>query len=255
MQLIPYYNEDELVPSEVTVKVNPIDRERAEDLVLSTSAIVAVKDEKSFALARTALGQLKSMINEISDAEKGAKRPFNAVTNAILKLGAELETPVSREYARINGLVNAHVIKLEAEKKVRLEQLRFSQDEAQKRVDQAKELEAKAKTDNEKSYAQLQTARAELHREMVKTAAELEPNETLVPGGRVSHPWKFKLTDPAACVKAGGIRLLRIELDILACNDAVKAQLAIDPNTPPSLPGIEVSQETKVTVKATANTQ
>jgi hypothetical protein len=43
---------------------------------------------------------------------------------------------------------------------------------------------------------------------------------------------------------------LRVELDILACNDAVKAQLSIDPHTPPSLPGIEVTRETQVHVKA-----
>jgi phage host-nuclease inhibitor protein Gam len=249
MQLQPYYNQNELVTSEVTIRVNPDDRDRAEDLVLATSVITQIKDEKSFQAARTALGQLKALINEINDAQKSAKRPFTAVNNAIAKLGAELETPVSHEYTRIAKLVNAHVAKIEAAAQARLTALHQSQLEAQKRVEQAKELEAKAKNETELDYAKLNTARAELNQESLKTAVEAE-DQVLVPGARVTHPWRFKLIDPQACVRAGGIQLLRVELDILACNDAVKAQLSIDPHTPPSLPGIEVTRETQVHVKA-----
>jgi hypothetical protein len=45
---------------------------------------------------------------------------------------------------------------------------------------------------------------------------------------------------------------LRWELDKLACQDSCKAQLEINPDAEPTLPGIKVSRAVNVSVRASA---
>jgi hypothetical protein len=67
--------------------------------------------------------------------------------------------------------------------------------------------------------------------------------------GRSSY--EFRLVGVRnAC--GGGLRLLRWELDKLACQDSCRAQRDIEPNKMPRLPGIEVTQRINVSVKASA---
>jgi hypothetical protein len=206
MQIVPFVGKTVLSSDAVTIQINSRDQDRADDLILSTSAVTVVRDERTYQLARDAAGQLKAMLNEIGDSEKSAKRPFTAIGTKIGQLAKDVGGPVKAEHDRILRLCSAYVTKLEAE------------------------------------------------RETLKAAGQLDQTEadkSLVPGGRVTHPWKFELIDVEAVIKGGAKRLLRIELDILACQDSVRAQLEIAPDQPPSLPGIKVTRETKVIVRAT----
>jgi multidrug efflux pump subunit AcrA (membrane-fusion protein) len=145
------------------------------------------------------------------------------------------------------------VARLEAEEREHKARLYKAQQEAEAKIAQARKAAAVAKTENEVALTQLNLARAELDREMIKTAGELAEMEK-ARGTRVTHPWHFELVDPEATIRAGGKRLLRIEVDHLACQDAVKAQLEIAPDKEPTLPGIKVTRETKVSIRATAQT-
>jgi hypothetical protein len=255
MQITPFVGDTVVSSDTVTIRINPSDRERADDLVLRTSTIAIVRDERTFRNAREALGQLKSMLNEISDSEKGAKRPFSAIVNAIGQLAKDVGTQVKDEHERIQRLCSHYVAKLEAEKYAKRDAQRKAQAEAEQKITEARKRAALAQTENEKLRSQLALAQAELDRQTIVTAAQSDEQKSLVPGGRVDHPWRFELVDPKATVAAGGIRLLRIELDILACQDCVRAQLETNPDRVPTLPGITVSRETKVSVKATAPTE
>ena len=252
MQIIPYVGDTIVSSDTVSIQVNPRDRERADDLVLSTSTIVVVKDERSFKIARDAMGQLKSMFQEITAGEKGAKTPFTAIVNKIGTLARDVGDPVKAEYDRIQALTNRYVAHLEALEAKRREEARRAEAEAQAKIREAQKQAALAQSEKEQTRARLAAANAQLalaEAQAKREAQEREP-KSLAPGGRVTHPWRFELLDPEATVIAGGKRLLRFELDILACQDAVKVQLETNPDQPPTLPGIRVSRETKIFVKA-----
>jgi hypothetical protein len=246
MELAPYYGENPLTVSDVSVKIRSSDRKRVLDLTERINKeITEVKDDDSFTAARRAAGELKAAHGEIYDAKRGAKRPFEAVLTSIEDLAKELIGKVEAEENRLAQLLKGYVKQLEAKKR------------DEQRLDRAKKaLEEKAheervnrlQADGQTQAAQL----AELERglELEVAAMNIEPEKGLVPGGRVTHPFKFKLINAEATVKAGCIRLLKIEVDILACQDAVRAQLEIAPDHAPALPGIEVTQDISVTIKA-----
>jgi multidrug efflux pump subunit AcrA (membrane-fusion protein) len=255
MQIIPLVGETIVSSDTVSIQVNPRDAERAEDLVLSTSTVTVVKDERTFRNARDAMGQLKSMLNEIAASEKGAKEPFSAIVNKISQLARDVGSSVKAEHDRIQLLTNKYVAKLELEAAKRREQARKAQAEAEAKIRAAQREAALAKSETEKLKSQLALAEAQIEKNTVTTAAQLEDNQSLVPGGRVTHPWRFTLEDPYVTLGQGGFRLLRIDVDYLACQDAVRAQLETNPDQEPSLPGIKVSREIKVIVKATAHSK
>lgn len=273
MDLVPYFGETPFTASQITVQIRASDKTRAQALVKRTSAaITAVNDEATYTAARRAAGELKNFAKEIYESKRNAKRPFEAVEAAIEDLAKELSAPIDVEQNRIIELMTAHVRKLELEKK-EAERKLLRQREAEERAHQEKmwQLQAeKEKAEKEARAAQDELKRREAHIEAeirnqelldAETARNLEievramttePLPGVVPGGRVTHPHKFRLVDAVQTVKAGSIRLLRIELDILACQDAVRAQLEIAPDREPTLPGIEITQETKINIKATS---
>jgi hypothetical protein len=247
MELSPYYGEKLLTVSDITVKVRSSDRKRVMDLTQRTAKdITEVKDEDSFTAARRAAGELKAAHGEIYDSKRGAKKPFEVVLASIEDLAKELIGKVEAEENRIGLLLKGYVKELEQKKKDQ-ERVERQMKAAQEAAHQKRMREMQFNHESPQAIYEAEMARA---LELEVAAMAMEPEKGLVPGGRVAHPWKFKLVDAEATVKAGSIRLLKIELDILSCQDAVRAQLEIAPDHPPALPGIEVTQDITVTIKA-----
>lgn len=246
MELAPYYNKEPLTVTNITVLIRSGDRQRIQEIVERTKKeITEVKDQDSFTLARRAAGELKAVHGEIYDSKRSAKRPFEAVLASIEDLSKELLGGVEAEEERITNLLKGYVKMLEQKKKDQervIKAVKAAEEKAHQQKIQALQADGQAEA----------AAQAELLRnlELEVAAMNMEPEKGLVPGGRVTHPWKFRLVDPEQTLKAGAKRLLKIEVDFLACQDAVKAQLEIAPDHVPTLPGIEVTQDTSVTIKA-----
>ena len=84
VDLLPYYGEQPLTVGNITVKVRTSDRKRTAELIKRTSKeVTTVNDQDSFTAARRAAGELKASQNEIYDSKRSAKRPFEAVLQAI----------------------------------------------------------------------------------------------------------------------------------------------------------------------------
>ncbi len=247
MEITPFYGDQPLSVQHVVVRVNPEDQERADALVLRTQAIVTVEDTPSFNLAKGAAGQLKALLNEIETGKKACKQPFAAIGEAVNEQARAVGNPVLIEHQRILGLLNGYVARLEAAEKEAerkaAEVIRLAQEEHDRKIRAAQEAQLKAE-------AEARAAQGIAERE--KARADDKPKRSLVPGGRVDHPYEFKLRSLRETINAGCINLLRWELDIRACQDSVRAQLEIDPNCMPSLPGIEVTRTINVSVKASA---
>jgi hypothetical protein len=273
MEIVPYYGQDSLAVSEVIVRVNPGDRARAIALVERTGQITGVENEQSFLEAKRAAGELKSLLNEIEAAKKSAKLPFAAISEAINSQATDVGTPVQVEQRRVLDLLNRYVARLEAARetaeRARREEQRRIEAEAQKRIMEAEaarrkaEEQARAAEDEaarqraltDAAVHEARVAQEELARELAMEASMVgSENERrgLVPGGRVDHHYKFKLVNLRECINAGCINLLRWELDIRACQSSVRSQVDIDPNRDPTLPGIEITRELNVSVKAAA---
>jgi multidrug efflux pump subunit AcrA (membrane-fusion protein) len=256
MEIVPLYGERPLALTDISVAINRADRERAEALVARTSAIKAIDSEETYNSARKAAGELKGLINEIQDSAKGAKRPFTGVTNAINDLAKEVGLPVVNEHERILELLNAYVARLEMAKK-EAERLRRQEQLAyEAKIRAAQEAERQAKNEAAAAQARLDQLAQEMALEASAIAKDQEaPRRGLVPGGRVDHPWRFTLKDVLTVIQAGNLHLLRWELNILSCQDMVRAQLERNPDGIPDLPGIECVRETSVSVRPTARTR
>lgn len=272
MEIVPHIGETPVNASTVSITVNPDDRRRSQELVLRTMAVLSVADEEDFLAARRAAGQLKAMVEEIEESRKAANRPFRAVETAVNDLAKEVAGPVLSEQKRILGLLNDWVKKQEEaakeEQRKKDEALKIQIKAEQAKVQAAQEAQRKAEeaarlaldeTDRVKAQAEAERRRmaAELAQLSAEMASEIsrigeQPKAALVPGGRVTHDWEFKLVDPVTTVKQGYRRLLRIELDRLACKDSCKNQIELNPDVVPSLPGIVVTPITSVSVRASA---
>lgn len=272
MDLIPYFGEARLRASGITIQIRTSDRQYAQELVRRCNHIKAVTDEASYTEARRAAAELKNLSKEIYQAKRAAKQPFEAVEASIEDLAKEVGSPVDAEYERIIALMTGYVRILEDKQKAELARQREKAEaEARAHEEKMRLLQAEKDAAEAKARAaQDELARREAiieatKRNQVLTDAEtlrnlelelramtLEPVRGVVPGGRVTHPYKFRLISAAETVKAGGIRLLRIELDILACQDSVRSQLEIAPDKVPTLPGIEITQETSISIKASS---
>jgi hypothetical protein len=271
MELEPIYDGQPLTVSHVTIRISSEDQRRVTALVNRTSATVGeVTDAETFQVAKKAAGDLKSMSNEIMASKRAAKEEFEAILAQLESLSKQVVNPVNEEQTRIGLYLNKYVAKLEAAAK-EAERKRRDELKRQEEAHQAKirEMEAaKTKADeaarqaqdeisrerakNEAARRELALAQAELERALELEVASMtrETPKGLVHDGRVNHPWKFVLVDPVATVKAGCVRLLRVELNHLNCQDSCKAQLEIEPDKDPQLPGIEVSRGINVSIKA-----
>jgi hypothetical protein len=259
MQIQPYFGDQPITASNVEVRVNPDDRRRANALVSRTSRVQGVNSEETFSEARQAAGELKAMADEIESSRKLAKIPFSAVGRAIDDVAQGIAHSVKIEQDRILGLLAAYVAKLEAarkeEERIEAELRRVAQEEADRKVKEAQEALKAARDEGERLKAQNRVLQEQLAASLADDVEELgqdlEPQRGLVPGGRVNHVYEFELVDVAATVKAGCWRLVRWELDIMACRDSVKSQVEMLPaDQEPTLPGIRITKRINVSVKA-----
>ena len=252
MEISPYYGNEPLAINSVVIRVNPGDKKRAQALLAETSAVVAVTDNDTFAQAKYAAGQLKSLLNEIEASRKATKQPFDAVIQAIAETAKGVAVPVGDEHKRILSLLNGYVARLEqarrAEERAKREEAARIQAEHDRKIAEAREAQARA----DAQAQMLLAAQAQLSKEIAAELAELdrEPAKAFVAGGRVDHKYTFRLVDVTQTIRAGALRLLRFEIDHLACQDSCRAQLDIDPNQEPTLPGIQVTRTINVSVKA-----
>lgn len=274
IQIQPYFGEEVITSSNVEVRVNPDDRARALALVERTKNITYVTDKASFEEARQAAGQLKGMLDEIETARKQSKQPFTAVGRTIDDLAHKVADPVLNEHKRILAQLNRHVAELEAARKMQerleAEAKRKAQEESDRRVQEAELAKAKAEEALRLATDEIETAKfkliaqqrenmllqEQLRRELQADVDELEPREpvpSLVPGGRVDHVYDFELVNVQATCDARCYRLLRWELDIMACRDAVKNLVEmLPPDQEPTLPGIKITKRLSVSVKASS---
>jgi hypothetical protein len=273
MEIVPFYNNEQLSPANVVVRINPDDRDRANSLVARTAQILVVNNSDTLAYAKQAAGQLKAMLDEITNSRKAAQAPFMAVREAISNLAQTVGDPVETEHKRILGLLNGYVARVEAEQKAEAQKhalaMRRQQEEHDRKIKEAKDaqLKAEAKARAALDEAAREKARAEANAKMLVAAQEQlakemaqeialigadKPKPTIITGGRVDHVYDCRLVNVRATVKENCWNLLRWELDKLACNDSIKAQLEIDPDCEPTLPGIEIIRRVNVSVKASA---
>jgi hypothetical protein len=257
MKLIPYYGDKELTVSDIVVQVSQEDRKRVTDLVKRTAAITQVTDKSEFTNARNAAGELKSLIAEITASKRSAKRPFEAVLNSVEELSKQVLEPVGDEQKRVLDLIAGYVRLLEEEAK-EAERKRKEALEAQQRKHDEEmrkmrlQMEQASRDEAAKIAQGIERSEMLANLELELAAMNQGPAKGLVPQGSVRHPFKFRLVDAEKTVKNGCISLLRIELNLLNCQDAVKRLLEIDPKCTPQLPGIEVTQEIQVSVRATS---
>jgi hypothetical protein len=234
-----------IAASQLNISVDPRDLERARVLVDQTSKEVqAVNSEQTFAAAREAAGRLKSMLDEIKLSHKRVKGPFTKVGKEIDSLAKDVSEPIKAEQDRILGLLGTYVNQLELARKQK--ELMDAQ-ERRVRWEESIRNMRDAKTKEEREQAQLAFDLAADVEALGND--ELSPRG-LVPGGRVNHIPDFELLDVGAVFEGGYAGLLRCELDILACRDAVKRQLEANPDLEPSLPGIRIIKRTNVSVHA-----
>jgi DNA repair exonuclease SbcCD ATPase subunit len=267
MQLVPYIGEQRVRHDSFSIVVDPEDQKRVNALVERASKYTVVTAD-NFPIVSQLAGQLKSMLNEILDAKKAAKRPFAAVEQTLETKAQEVSAGLQRENSRILKLLSAHVEKLEAAEReaarAREEQMRADKARLAKELQEAKEAKRMAEERARMAQDEKERLEARLKAEQAKHAAfeaELEaalaredfsePTQAKVPGGRVDHPYEFKLIDPKLVIQ-NYPRLLKIELDILACRDVVRSLKELNPNQEPEIAGIQITQKTSVSVRASA---
>ena len=271
MQIVPYIGEVPIKTDAFSIRVDPEDKRRVENLTVRASQIVVVNDTQSFAIAKHTAGQMKALLDEIEDARKASQRPQVALKNAIDELAQTVAGPLQNEQTRVLGLLNAYVERLEAEEKAearrREEALRAQVAEQQRKLREAEAAQARAEADARKAKDEAEAVRlraeaqrrqeaaedAQLAQEMALEAAKIGQNaapKAKVPGGRVDHVYDFELVNVEAVIKGGGWRLVTWKLDKRACMDSVRGQLEIDKNQEPSLPGIRITKRINVSVRA-----
>lgn len=272
-QIQSYFGDQQVTTSNVEVRVNSAERALAVALVKTSQANVqVVQDEETFTRARETAAGLKAILDQIEADRKAAKLPYTAVGRKIDEVANGLATPVKTEQNRVLALLNGYVEKLEAEREAErrreAEAKRLAQEKADREVREAKALLAKAQAELKAAHDEAEASRlreaaqkrenqllqqqlaAELAADVEGLGKDPEPPRGLVPDGRVDHNYKFTLVDPVATVRAGSWRLLRWELDIRACQDAVKNLVECAPNVEPELPGIKIVKQLSVSVKA-----
>lgn len=275
MQLIPKVGGHVITASNVEIHVNPEDRAEAEALVKRSKEFKHVSgDDMTFEAATEMAAELKRMLDRIQAGKKIAKAPFSAVEKALDNLASSVSVPVKKEQERILGLLAGHVAKLKAEREAeerRQAEIRaLAQAEADRKVREAEAAQAKAQAELRAAQDEIERHRLkiimqqkesmllqeQLARSLAIDVEELgvsdERPRGLVPGGRVNEDYTFELINVQLTCEARCYRLLRWELDILACKDAVRNLVELNPGIEPTLPGIKVTKKLSVSVKAAA---
>lgn len=272
MQIVPFVGDTPIQTTTFSIRVDPADKQRVETLTARASEIGIVNDSQSFAIAKHTAGQIKALLDEIEDARKASQRPQIALKNAIDELAQNIAAPLHNEQKRVLGLLNGYVTRLEAEEKAearrREDALKAKLAEQERKVREAQEAQKQAQAEARKAQDEATRLRlreealrrqeaaedAQLAQELALEAAKIgkdTPAKAKVPGGRVDHVYEFELTNIQLLIKEGGWRLVRWELDKRACMDSVRAQLEIDKDTEPTLPGIRITRRVNVSVRAT----
>jgi hypothetical protein len=273
MMLVPYAGETPIDAATVSIVTDPDDQKRVDFLVSRCNAISRVDDRQSLTQARRLGGEIKALENEIQNEKKLAKAPFRAIENAIEERAKEIAAPLLQEKSRVSGMLAAYVARLEAVEKEAQQRreaaLAAQVAEQQKRIKEAEEARAKAEAEAKAATndaevlrasakaltAKLDAATAQLAREMAEEAARIgcgEPPRGKIPGGRVDHKYEYKVISIRDALKGGFLRLFRWEIDKLACNDEVRAQLDKDPDAEPHIPGFEITRTINVSLRASA---
>jgi hypothetical protein len=275
MQIIPKVGDHVVTASSVEVQINPEDRAEAEALVKRSKEFKYVSgDDMTFEDATAMAGELKAMLDRIQNAKKMAKAPFTAVEKAIDNLANNVSSPVKKEQERLLGLLAGHVAKLkaarEAEERRQAEARVLAQAEADRKVWEAQKQALLAQEQLRKAQGEIEQARhreelqrreSQLLQEQLARSLAIDVEELgvsderpkgLIPGGRVTNDYTFELINVQQTCEARCYRLLRWELDILACKDAVRNLVEMNPNVEPTLPGIKITKKLSVSVGAAA---
>jgi hypothetical protein len=245
MELHPFIGDEMIAASSIRVRVEREDQERVTALLARTKVIREVTDQISFDAARRLAGELKAMDRDIQASKRAAKTPFEAILAAIEQLAKDIWAEGKSEQDRLLGALNGYVARLEAARKAE-EEKRLAAEQARKEEADRRIAQAQLERDAAKA-AQLQ-AEKEISESMDRMFAE--PPKALVPGGRVDHKYTFKLVDLPQLINNHRLELLRWELNHSACMNAVRLQLERNPDKTPILPGIEITREISVSVKA-----
>src|SRR4029077_1711429 len=110
MEIALYFGEQPITASNVEVRINPEDRQRANALIERTRKDVReVNDSEEFDVARQAAGQIKAMLDEIELSRKQVKTPFLVLERTIDETARRVSGPVKNEQNRILGLLGTYV--------------------------------------------------------------------------------------------------------------------------------------------------
>lgn len=250
MQLTPYLGDTPIETDKFRCEADPQATKRIASLVSRSWQITAITQEADAQLATRVAGEIRQMEEEINLAKRSTKGPIRAIEAGIEAVAKELLDPVLEEKKRISNLLASWVKQKEA---ALAEERRKAQEALQKAEDARRKAEQearKAKDEVERFKAEQAMMEAKIIAGMqAQQLAHTEELKATLPGTKVSHPYHFKLYDLKAVVNAGLQNILRVELDVLACNDIVRGQLA-QGKFEPEIPGVEITQETVVHVRA-----
>jgi signal transduction histidine kinase len=251
MQLTPYLGDTPIESDKFRCEPDPRAIQRITGLISRTWEITQVGTEAEAQLATRVAGEIRDMEEEINLAKRQTKNPIRAIENGIEAVAKELLGPVLEEKRRIGNLLSLWVQKKEAE----LAEERQKAREALRAAEEAQRKAEQAQRQAEDESARLKAEQAMIEAQIIagmqaQQLAESMEQKAKLPGTKVSHPYHFRLVNLKAVVAAGleGI-ILRVELDVLACNDMVRTQLA-QGKAEPEIPGVEITQETVVHVRA-----
>lgn len=245
MQLIPLYQDRPFDLS--TLKVRPLakDKERILEVVERATGVSSVTDKDTFTAAKRMVAELKGIQQELDLAKKLTKTPAQQFLNAVEGLAKELGEALIVQRTRIERMLNAFVERLEAEEAARAAERKKKADEEAKRLEE--QMKAARAANDAQAMEEAQIA-AEMAADIAQMG--LRNKEVKVAGGRIEHRRSFRLVDVKQVVGAGLWQCVRFELDHLGCNDVVRAQL--EKGIEPFIPGVEITLDTKVHMKASS---
>ena len=237
-------------PDEIRVRPDPKATNRVWQLQERSLKITQVTNATEAQLATRMAGEIREMEEEITFAKKQTKGPIRAIENGIEAVAKELLMPVLEEKRRIGKLLAEWVQKIEAELALERQKAQEALRTAEEARRKAEEEAERAKNEAERLQAEMRVIAATMKSDLqADLAAKAEEEKPKIAGGQIKRPHKFRLINPKEVFANGFMHVLRIELDILACQDEVRAQQARS-ILPPHIPGVEITQETVVHVRA-----
>lgn len=250
MQLTPYLGDTPIETDKFHCEADPKATKRIAGLLHRTWEITHVRDEAEAQVATRMAGEIREMEEEINLAKRQTKGPIRAIENGIEAVAKELLGPVLEEKRRIGNLLAEWVKQREAAMREAYRKGQEALRKAEEARRRAEEETKKAKSEIERMKAEQVAMEAKIIEGMQAQQLELaKEGKATLPGTKVSHPLHFRLLSLKTVVDAGLESILRIELDILACNDIVRGQMA-QGKFEPEIPGVEITQDTVVHVRA-----